>query len=69
MARGKSSKRTMEDYLNSKEQAQVEQSHESDETSEALMHSSDEEEQSITSTKKGRGPNFVQFVFGGLKIG
>ncbi|KAK9158314.1 hypothetical protein Scep_004888 [Stephania cephalantha] len=56
MARGKSSKRTMEDYLNSKEQAQVEQSHESDKTSEALMHSSDEDEQSITSTKKGRGP-------------
>ncbi|KAK9150646.1 hypothetical protein Syun_008955 [Stephania yunnanensis] len=51
MARGKSSKRTMEDYLNSKEQAQVEQSHESDKTSEALMHSSDEEEQSIISMK------------------
>ncbi|KAK9125627.1 hypothetical protein Scep_014473 [Stephania cephalantha] len=46
----------MEDYLNSKEQAQVEQSHESDKTSEALMHSSDEKEQSITTTKKGRGP-------------
>ncbi|KAK9114320.1 hypothetical protein Syun_021117 [Stephania yunnanensis] len=42
MAHGKCSRITMKDYFNSKEQAQVEQPQESDETSEPSMPSSDE---------------------------